>query len=486
MKEKIIKKLNLAKSYEKNNKVNQADLTYRNLINKFPKIYEVNMHYGIFLLNQKKIERSIVFFKKTIELNPNYFSFYNLAFAQMENKDYNSAILNFSKAIEYKTGDFSANLNLSNCYVEINKIDIAIKILEELKSIYQSNDIIFYNLGKCFSKLNQFKLALNSYEQSLKINHKNINAMFNKSTLLLRMGNYQEGFKTYKSRFVITPVKFKLKGQDLENIDNIKNKTILVFGEQGLGDQIQFIRFLILLAKSDCKIYFKTNSKIITIFRDNALFKDINFIEDSPNDYDFQIALMDLPKFFCKSINDVPNFKEYLFPKKIYIEQWSRKIKNNKFNIGINWKGNKASNLDKFRSFKIENFEKIFSNNFNFVNLNYEIDHNEKQFMSKYNISNFMDDCDKDEAFCDTNGIIKNLDLIITADTVTAHLAGAMNCNTWLVLKNSHHWVWTNEGIHSPWYNKMKIFREYNYENHDLLFEDVQKKLNNFFSLNNF
>ena len=156
---------------------------------------------------------------------------------------------------------------------------------------------------------------------------------------------------------------------------------------------------------------------------------------------------------------------------------WSKRLSKAKFKIGICWQGSK-NKVDIGRSFPLSLFERLSKlPNVELVSLHKG--EGQKQIKDvNFKLTTLGENFDVGEnAFIDTAAVMVNCDLIITSDTVTAHLAGALGCNTWVVLKKIPDWRWMLDQHVSPWYQNMKLYRQKEHGNWEEVFETIKKDL---------
>jgi hypothetical protein len=182
---------------------------------------------------------------------------------------------------------------------------------------------------------------------------------------------------------------------------------------------------------------------------------------DGNREFDFQCALMTLPERFAITLADLPGPIPYLLAETPLVSHWHGKISAPGFKIGIGWQGNPRGAIDKGRSIPLEKFQSLSLRGVRLISL--QKTHGLDQLehlptgMSIETLGAFDEGKD---AFIDTAAIMQNLDLVITSDTATAHLAGALGCPTWVALKHMPDWRWMVGRSDSPWYPSMRLFRQ--------------------------
>lgn len=415
----------------------------------------------------------------------------------MRLKDYDNALLNFENIIKINPKYKDAYFNLASIYKKKNKLYKALEYLDKLTNIDKLDFKAFSN--KCFIKiiLRDFKNALKDINKSLDINpnylngylqrgniykelklfdksekdydfiikssEKNSNiyyeATYNKSQLLLLNGSFKTGFKLYESRFNLNEyysTKIIKNEKKIISLNLLQNKIVLVIGEQGIGDNIQFSRYLKLLKAKCLKIIFCVDKKMKVFFEKLKIADMICTSDDKIGYYDYNVHLMSLPHLFNTDHLNVPEINFNIHPDNLKLKLWQNIIKPYQkfFKIGINTTSNKNipgrdiplnyfKNISKFNKLKLFNLQKNFDDDL----LNKEFD------ILKFN--NF----DEKELFQDSKALIKSLDLVITCDTSIAHLAASMNKQTWVLLNDVPEWRWLLNTDKSLWYKNISLFR---------------------------
>ncbi len=435
----------LATAQKKLKKFDDAEINYLKALKIQPSFWEASYNLGLLLQERGKIHEAMKFYNAAIESNPAlYLAYYNLGNAYREMEMFSDAILYYSKAIDAKK-DFSD---------------------------------AYYNLGVVYEHLFDFENALLNYEYTLKYEPNHIYAHWNESLLLLLNGDYKNGFEEFEWRVLRNEsVKRNFIKPSLTNL-KIAGKKVYVYCEQGLGDTIQFVRFLSGLKKMGCYLIFEVDPLLV------KLFSALNFIDelvprfslDEPIvEYDYQISLLSLPRLFRTTIETIPSYTPYLKTNINKVKYWNDELTGECLKVGIAWAGNPNHSRDKIRSVYLNRFEKFTSINslrlFSLQKGEAAKEINEVNFNIR-DLSSFgMND------FSDTAAVISNLDLVITVDTSVAHLAGALGKETWLLLPYFPDWRWMLERTDTPWYPSLKLFRQPKPGDWETVFQNVMDEL---------
>ncbi len=465
---------NLALAYDLNKNYKQAIKNYKiveTLNFKEKKILFNNM--AKCFLGEKNIYDAKVYYLKALEFDQNdKFIINNLLILYLRIGDKDNIEQFYKKAQQIDENYIEFKLNKSDYFLSKDKVEEAIEIL---KSIIQSskNYIAYTKLAKIYSIINDNKKAVETIEEAI-TNYPDINDL--KSTrgvLHLIEGQFEKGWELYELRDSI------VRDTSFENIktwrgENLKDSKILVTSEQGMGDVLQFSKFLINLSPLSKKIDFVIFDKLLPIFKKK--FKNINICKKSEilnHEYDYKISIGSLNKYFYKDQNS--NSSDLINFSKDKENQWSSISNNKKKNIGLVWSGNFFGPKEPSRSIELKNFNELLKLDFNFYSFQNEIWDRDKKFFKESNIIDFSK-----ENFVDIIGIIQNLDLMISTDTFFLHLACICNKETWGLISANSDWRWYEYYKYNP-YKSLKILRQSNYKKWDDVIGLIQKNLTDAF-----
>ena len=366
---------------------------------------------------------------------------------------------------KYSTQDLLAsNFKNKGNFLEAFKI-YKNKLLE-----YKNDYKIYYNIGCLLFELGKVRQANYYFEKSKNLNPNFADITWRQSLCYLTLKDFKNGFLLYEDRWKRENhpnIKFS-NIKTPNNISEIKDKKILIWDEQGLGDTINFSRFVIDILKFTKDVTFVVDKKLKDIL--SKLHTEI-FVVDYQNlkeiNYDFQIPTGSLPKLLNILTTDDIKFYKLSLPetkiKKKYID-------NNKFNIGIAWCGNPNYPMDKYRSILFEKFNKLLQlKKFNFYKLSKTSKNSSP--ISEENSSNIFDFGDK--SLFEISEIIRDLDLVISVDTLINHLAGILGTNSILLLNYNNDWRWFDDKSKNHWYPSVKIIKQTSFNSWDEVFENL-------------
>jgi hypothetical protein len=320
-----------------------------------------------------------------------------------------------------------------------------------------------------------------SYDQAIALRPNNADALLNRGLCKLLLGYYQEGWQDYEwrweaMRFLDKRPKINVatwEGEDLAG------RRLVVFSEQGLGDTIQFARFLPQLVQRKAKVTFLTQAKLVRVLR--PLIRDIDVISaiDNQDAFDLQCALMGLPLRFNTDLDTIPARIPYLSAEPDRVARWKERIGAYGFKIGIGWQG-KPNGQDNHKHIPLEEFIPLTRiPQVRLISLQHGNGVDQlARLPADVKIETLGDDFDSGpDAFIDTAAVMANLDLIISSCTSIPHLAGALGRPTWIVLKHVPDWRWLLDREDSPWYPTMRLFRQPERDDWTSVFSKIEREL---------
>jgi ADP-heptose:LPS heptosyltransferase len=240
----------------------------------------------------------------------------------------------------------------------------------------------------------------------------------------------------------------------------MENKNLLILGEQGFGDAIQFARFLPMVKeRSGARIQLVCWPPLGRLFENtwSGQFEIMHKLP-APSEYDCYTPLMSLPYLFQTIPETIP-LPPYLKVNEKDRERWAAKVSALKGKkIGLAWKGSPLHKEDHQRSIDFKHLKRLLRlSNCSFVSLQKENTPSKEEIAG---LENFHDWSEELHDFADTAALISCLDLVISVDTAVAHLSGALGQKTWTLLPFHSEWRWMQNTNQSPWYPSMRLIQQ--------------------------
>lgn len=448
-------------------------------------------HYNLGLCYSKagKTDLSIEHYKKAIELKPSHSnSMNNLGAIYFEQRNLDEAEKLYLRALKYEPNNSNAICNIGNIKLARNKPDEAIECYQKAIDTKPGEDIEF-SVASAYNNIGFVKIEYGLLDEAFTYFDKSIEAdptycepYFNKARAYLLLGEFEKGWGFYEWRMKRKDFGTRQFAKPRLTNQAINGKTVLVYTEQGLGDTIQFIRYLPMLKEKGCKIIFECAKILIPIFSGLDWYEQIipqKTDAEPAVDYDYQIPLLSLPYYFNTDLNSIPNGTPYVQLNEDVVKKWRSILADDKhLKVGIVWAGNPGHIRDRDRSCKISDFLPLF--NIEGIKIHI-LQKGAAQNQVKDIIYPYVDmnkfEFDKEGTFYDIAAIIKNLDLVITVDTSIAHLAGAMNKPVWTLVTYTPDWRWMLNRDDTPWYPSMRLFRQPSAGDWKTVFNNVKNEL---------
>jgi tetratricopeptide (TPR) repeat protein len=458
---------NYAKSLVDSGEYIEGIFYSENAIKIDPKNKEAWINYGVNLKKLKFYSKSIECYEKALTIDPDYLeALVNKSDILIIEKKFNEALIVLDRAllIDFSKKDIelvaTTWINRGVAFLGLGKSEDALVSFNKAIDINSNDPEAWFNKGVTLQNLKRYDEAEHHYDQAIKLKPDYTEAYFNKATKKLILGDFKNGWNLYQYRWKNKDFEEYRYPQfkKLESVNNLENKKILIWHEQGMGDSIQFSRYIPKLINLGAIITFVIQKDLVPFFRTQFKCEITDKVSINEN-FDYETPLLNLPYVFKTSIATIPANQAYLKVKTEEIIDWKKKIKllKNKLNIGIAISGNPNHKDNHIRSIPLENMESLFQQA-NFFIIQKELSVMDMVILKKYPEIKFMGE--EIVNFSDTAAIVENMDLIISIDTSLIHLAGALGKRAFLMLSWSSEWRWLLERNETPWYKSIKIFRQ--------------------------
>ena len=457
-----------------------AKTFYQKAINADSNQNPARYNLGIVFSDQKNYTAAVAIFKELVELQPDYpEAFNNLGLALFSCEKLDEAEVYLQKAIELRADFYDAYSNLGNIFLEWEELSKAKEYYKKAVSFKHDFHKAWYNLAKCYSLENNLPESLKTYRKAIEIKYDLVEAHWNLSHVLLANGEFSEGFKEYLWRWQRKEAIFIKFTQPEWQGETIPYGTLLVHTEQGLGDAIQFVRYLKMVKPRVKKLILACEKTLIGLFATVAGIDELidkTAIPQIADKVDYHVPILNLPTIFETTLASTPDQVPYVTEDQSMVEKHKHHFQNFQdiFKVGIVWQGNPLHKNDHNRSCRLDDFLPLLSIP-QTVFFNLQKNNDDKTHVKNLkNLGPFLD------TFADTAAIISHLDLIISVDTSVAHLAGAMAKPVWALIPFVPEWRWMLDREDTPWYPTMRLFRQQKRKDWQEVFIRVYAELKQF------
>ena len=321
----------------------------------------------------------------------------------------------------------------------------------------------FNNYGNVQREMGHPDRAIPFLQHSLVLEPNNVTAQFNLAVSYLLMGNYQLGWPAYESRWNYehlagTEPKYqqpRWRGEDL------RDKTILVVGEQGHGDCIQFVRFLYNLHVMGARIKLQVTDGLIPVMSSSSIVQQVGSYTADMGEFDYWIPIMSLPGVLGITVDTIPKIQSYLTAQPALVKDWLDRLgPKTRMRVGISWSGRRDAWLNRHKGVPFPVILEMIRANpqYEWINLQIDATEDEEQALADAGVTRYPGSI---VSFAETSALIMHMDVVIGVDTAVSHLAGALGRPVWIMLNAyATDWRWLLDRDSSPWYSTARLFRQ--------------------------
>jgi Flp pilus assembly protein TadD len=436
---------------------------------------EMYCNHGAALKAQYKLDAAVESYRKAISLNPNYAAAYNnLGNALREQGKLDAAIESLHKAISLDPADAEAHSNLANALKDQGKLDAAVESYRKALSLAPDSANAHYNLGVTLTEQGKLDEGIQHYQRILALAPNNDYVHYHLGVLYLLKGDLKQGWAGYEYRWIkqVQPVKKREFAQPWWQGESLEGKTILVWGEQGIGDEIMFSSCLpqIVAASRHCVI--ECSAKLERLLRRSFPTATVRAMPPDAGqsvgdeETDLQIAMGSVPQYLRQTYADFPRHSGYLKVDPERVELWRGRLAalGSGLKVGISWQGGTVKTRRAGRSLALAQWLPILrATGVNFVNLQYTDCSREIAGFKAASGIELVDWQEVRDDYEDTAALVSALDLVISVCTAVVHLGGALGKPVWVMAPYSPEWRYGIAGEKMPWYPSVTVFRQPGY-----------------------
>jgi len=344
----------------------------------------------------------------------------------------------------------------------------------------RKNPAAFNNYGNVLREVGDPEGAIPFLEYAVKLAPTYVTAQFNLAVANLLSGNLQRGWQLYESRWNYEHLAGTLPKftQPQWHGEDLKGKTILVVGEQGHGDNVQFVRFIFNLHAAGATVKLQVTKPLIPLLNQSNLLSWVGGYNDDPGDFDYWVPIMSLPGRLGITLENLPKILGYLGAEAGRVAEWAKTLgAKKKIRVGFGWSGRRDSWLNGHKGMPFEYIIKLIKQHPEHEWINLQADATDEE-TAKLVAAGVQVYPGSTTNFADTAALMHHLDLVISVDTVTAHLAGALSKPVWIMLNNyAVDWRWLIDKNTTRWYPSAVLFRQDSMDNWDSVLTKLNQHL---------
>jgi tetratricopeptide (TPR) repeat protein len=434
---------------------------------------EAHYNRGNALRDLKRPEDALASYDKAIALRPDHADAYNnRGAALLDLKRFEEALASCDKAVGLEPGHADAHNNRGNALRELQHPEEALASHDTAIALKPDFAQAHYNRGIALTELKRSEEALASYDDAIALKPDYAEAHWNQSLGFLLMGRFEQGWRQFEWRKKLkAPFGLRLFTQPVWlGAEDVAGKTLFIYWEQGLGDTIQFCRYAKLAQARGAKVVLSVQQPLVTLLKELSPTIRIIGPDEVPGEFDYHCPLLSLPLALGTTVSNIPAAIPYLKSNGEKSLVWKQKLgERNKPRVGLVWSGGfrpnqtEAWNFNSRRDIPLAKLAVLKNPNIAF----YSLQKGEPAesdlaglIRDRWDGPDIIDFTSGLHDFSDTAALMANLDLIISVDTSTAHLAGALGKPVWILNRFDTCWRWFLLRTDSPWYPTVKLYRQ--------------------------
>ena len=429
----------------------EAEETAREALAGAPSAAHLHSNLGSVLLHQKRFEEAETACRQALKLQP----------------DYPEAANNLGVVLEFQ-----------------NRLDEAALQFESVLGARPAFAEAWTNLGTVRQAQARNPEALACFEEALRLNPAHVKAHFCHSLALLGSGRFREGFTEYEWRWKVLSEKPRAWSEPWWDGSPLEGKTILLYAEQGLGDALQFARYAPLVAECGGRVVVECQERLAALIGSVPGVSEVATPGEPLPPFDVQAALMSLPRLLGTTLGTIPGETPYLSIAPAPVQRWREILGPARgLRVGLAWAGNPEHANDRRRSLPLEALAPLGA----VPGIEcYSLHVGDRAAAEVHDSGGWVRRVLTENGLPVAGGVSELgalmccLDLVITADSMPAHLAGALGRPVWTLLARAADWRWQWEREDSPWYPTMRLFRQPRAGDWDAVVERVCREIRDF------
>lgn len=371
------------------------------------------------------------------------------------------ALAAFRRARDLDPSNVRAWAHEGAALMRLQRVEEAVAAFDQGLKLAPRAHGAWYNRGFAYAHLNRTAEAIADFDQALDLAADSGAARVNRAMALLRIGRYREGFAELEARFSVEPGTRELRQyrqQRWRKGNAIAGKRILLYAEQGIGDVVQFARFIPQVAAKAAHVTLEVQPAVVRLLK--TLPCEVVAFGAQVAPFNLHSPLVSLGTLLDVQLETIPAQVPYLTAPDDDVARWRSKLAahGGALKVGLAWSGNPQHKNDYNRSVRFEQLAPLLNvPGVMFVSLQKDVRGTDAEALRAANI---LDAGKELGDFADTAALVEALDIVISVDTAVAHVGGALGKPIWVLLPFAPDWRWMLERSDSPWYPSARLFRQ--------------------------
>jgi len=461
----------------------EALLSYQHALELDPHHWEAAYHCGELLHGSERFEEALSYFNRCDEWRPDHVRTLQARGRCLRAlKRFEECLVENVRAHELDPGDAISCNNAGNALLSLDRADEALRWFDTALALQPNSGDVLLNKASALVQLARFDEAMVIYECAVANDPNDHNSAWNLAVLQLLTGNLEAGWRGHEAlRWwrLPEPTHPKFSAPMWLGHEPVAGKTLAVWQDEGLGDTIQFARYVPLLAARGARVILVVEPPLHSLLsRLNGVSQCLPKLPETRlPPVDFHAPIYSLPVAFGTRLDSIPSSESYLpVPGAEQAQAWENRLgPHEKLRVGLVWSGNPNHPNDHIRSIPFGMLSSLLDIDAKFVSLQMNPRPQDAETLrERPDIADFTADLADLEA---TAALASCLDLVIAVDTAVAHLAAALGRPTWIILPYTPDFRWLLHRSDSPWYPTVRLFRQSERREYGSVIERVRSEL---------
>ena len=440
----------------------EALLSLRHALKLDPQHWDAANQCAIVLHGMGRVEESLSYLEVCDALRPDHvLTLQRRAACLSSLKRFEEALALCHKSHGLAPDDAGIRNNLGTVLRSLGRDEDALPWFDRALALQPNFRDALHNKAAALAKLHKFDDAFAIYEQLKTEDPSDTLAELGIAHLHLLNGNFADGWASREARWKMARNYPNFAQPMWLGQESLAGRTIVIIADEGLGDTIQFARYVPLLAERGARVILVVQDPLrLLLAKLPGISQCLPMSAIQLPPFDFHCPIMSLPLAFGTRLETIPSSTSYLpAPDDDRVRAWKQRLgAHDRLRVGLCWAGNPRQPDDHNRSIALRIFSRLLDVDATFISVQKEMNAQDKAALQE--MPGIIDLADQLTDFAETAALLACLDLVITVETSVAHLAGALGCKTWTLLCYTPDHRWLLDRDDSPWYPTMRLFRQ--------------------------
>jgi tetratricopeptide (TPR) repeat protein len=430
---------------------------------------------------QGRFEEALKQYDLCLELQPNNALALQMRAASLRGlKRFEESLADNLRSHELAPDNIETLNNIGDALRALGRYEEAVTWFDRAIARRPSFVLALINKGSALVQLRRLDEAIATLRQVKALDPGNAEADWNLSLLELLIGDFEAGWARREARWnsKLCPDVYPRFAEPMWlGVEPVEGKTILVHVDEGLGDTIQFVRYVPMLAERGARVILVVATALHSLLSKFPGVSECLVVTDKLPPFDMHCPICSLPFAFGTRLDTIPAATPYLpGPTPEQRKAWEDRLgPHDRLRVGLVWSGSPNHANDLNRSIPLQMLSGILDIEATFVSLQKDPRAADKALLER--CADIVDLATHLADFVETAALVSCLDLVITVDTSVAHLAGALGRPTWILLPYVPDYRWMLDRGDSPWYPTVRLFRQTATREYHSVLEVVRNEL---------